>query len=169
MNPDDPVIYWSFYETQFYFTKKHLGHEWPHNVGCSQIIISANVNCMTIQLNTFTVLAHTMVRTDFWKGNLSWKSVAPGTALSAWWIIEAGSATSITGKRTWSWTEQTEKPAGTTPIITNGWWIGESSAHSDTNISVETDFTGDSHNREECSSSSAWEDRGERVWCHMLR
>jgi len=32
---------------------------------CSPVIISANNNCVAIQLNTVTVMAHTVVRTDF--------------------------------------------------------------------------------------------------------
>ena len=155
---------------KFSFTspKNTRGHEWPHNMVCSPFIFSANDNCMTIHLNTFTAMTHTntVVRTDFCQSK--WISVAPGTACSAGWVIEAGSTTSITGKRTWCWTRQTEKPADTTPFISIGWWIGESSAHSDTNISFETEFTGNSHHREECSSSAAWEDRGEWVLCYML-
>lgn len=38
---------------------------------CLQIIISENDNSVALQLNTFTVMAHIMVRADFWKASLS--------------------------------------------------------------------------------------------------
>lgn len=50
---------------------KHVGHLGPHDVVCLLIIISVNSNCVTLHLNTSTVMAHIMVRSDFWKTCLS--------------------------------------------------------------------------------------------------